>query len=166
MADGSNLKKNFNPLTLILIAIIIVGGGIFLYMQLNQPETGIKTESNLFMGDDEAAEYKNEMVPSMRLTMSSRIYCEKKEDGTFAGKVSIENNNDFQYMIRFIMADTNEVIYETGLIPPGGKIEEIPVNMKLEPGTYAVNAIFTAISEKDNQTDLGSSGLNTEMVVP
>lgn len=167
MAEGSNQKKGFNPITLVLIVIIIalLGGGVYLFTQLNSVETGMKSEPNVFLDDESADAYLEDKVTSISVNMSQKIYCEKDEQGKLVGEINAVNDNDFQYMIQFIMADTGETLYETGLIQAGNQLKSIPINMEFEPGRYPVNVIFNAISSEDNQTNLGSVGINVEMVV-
>lgn len=167
-----NAKKKFNPVIAILIVIIIalIGGAAVFGMKYleavnSKQESGIKTEPNVFLNDEDAEKFVEDKVSSINISMTQTIRCYTNDEGKLMAKVNLVNRNEHQYLAQFVMADTNEVIYTTGLIPPDGELEEIPIEMDLESGTYSVNAIFSLISEKDNETDIGSSGVNVNMVV-
>lgn len=170
MAEESNNKKKINPVTIVLIVIImaLVGGGAYYFNVLSKQMTesqGLKTDPNIVLNDEDAAEYLKDKVGAIRISMNQRVGTERNDEGKLIGKVGIENKNDFQYMVRFYIADTGECIYESGLIPPGGKLDEIPIDMDLEVGKYNINVIYDAISAEDNQTSLGSTGINTDLLV-
>jgi cell division protein YceG involved in septum cleavage len=166
-------KKKFSPLIIVLIVIIIalIGGGAFFAVNYfnsskdsDTDENGIKTEPNVFLNDEDAEEYLKDKVSAINVTINRIVYCEEK-DGKLMGKVGLENKNDFQYMVQFSVPDTGEVVYTTGLIPPGGKLDEIPVETDWKAGEYTVNAIFTAISAEDNKTNIGQTGIEVPFVV-
>ncbi len=171
MAEESNSsKKKISPVTIVLVVIIIalVGGGVYAYQQLSTQMTenqGIKTEPNVVLNDEDAEEFLKDKIGSIRISMNQRIACERNSEGKLIGKIGVENKNDFQYMFRVYLADTGEALYESGLIPPDGKVDEIPIEKDLEVGKHSVNVLFDAISTEDNQTSLGSTGINTDLLV-
>ncbi len=166
-------KKLSFKVIIVVLAVVILGalvcGGIYLKNYINEikADSGIKEEPNVFFDDESAEEYMKDMVSSIGVHMNQRISCAITEDGSRIARVNVQNDNDFQYIVKFVLVEDDKTtdLYTSGLVPPGGKIETIPINEELEPGTYSVNVIFTAISGKDNRTDIGSTGLNTDMEV-
>ena len=160
-------KAMFIVIPVVIVLVIVVCGGYFTmnYIKELKENSGIKTESNVFFDDEEAEEYLADKVSNIRVTMSQTVSCERDKDGVLMGRVNLENKNEFQYMVEFFLDDSDEPIYTTGLIPPGGKLEAIPIDKDLKPGSYPLVAVFTAISEEDNQTNLGSTGISVDMQV-
>lgn len=177
MSDNDSLesKKKIEPIMIIIpiVAVIVIGvavGGYYLNnyikgLKSQYTESGVVTDPNVFFNDEDAEEYLADRVPAINIIMLQSMTCYRDEDGNMFAKVGLNNQNEHQYMVEFTMELTGELIHRTGLIPPGGKLDVIPIDMDLKPGTYSVNAIFTAVSEEDNKTDLGSAGINVDMYV-
>lgn len=169
---ASPQKKNSSPKMLIILVLVIVigGGAVWAVNYINQLKGelansgGIKTEPNMFMSDEEAEEYVKDKVDSINVTMNTNVVCEKDENGVVMAHVGLENLNDFQYVVKFDL-ESGETIAQTGLVPAGREVDKVALTKPLEQGTYAVNAIFTAISSEDNQTSLGATGISVDFIV-
>lgn len=68
------------------------------------------------------------------------------------GTANIENipanHVDQRYVIQ--LADTKEVIYESGTIPPNNHITNIKLNKELAPGAYKAVAIVTGYQREED----------------
>ena len=59
-------------------------------------------------------------------------------DGTSAGSLMIVNEevNNYPQVVEISRDDTGELIYRSGAIPVGSKIEAAKLSVDLDPGTY------------------------------
>ena len=63
------------------------------------------------------------------------------------------------------MQDTQEVLYESGLIEPGTAIMEFDLNRTLEPGTYNVTVLALTTSIEDGESEMNRGAANTTITV-
>lgn len=168
--NGGKSNKGVIIALAAVIAVLIIGGGAFgMWMLYNKDSgydpnatVGIKQDANIFFDDNskEEEEYLKNRVDNINVTINTVVSTRKTEDGKVMALVNLNNKNDFQYKVDFLITNEegNKLIAETGLVPAGAKVPEVEIKEELAPGTYEVSAIFYAISAEDNQTDLGSVG--------
>ncbi len=168
--NGGKSNKGVIIALAAVIAVLVIGGGAFgMWMLYNKDSgydpnatVGIKKDANIFFDDNskEEEEYLKNRVNSINVTINTVVSTRKTEDGKVMALVNLNNKNDFQYKVDFLITNEegNKLIAETGLVPAGAKVPEVEIKEELAPGTYEVSAIFYAISAEDNQTDLGSVG--------
>jgi flagellar basal body-associated protein FliL len=173
----SGSKKKFNPVIPIVIIVIValIGvGGVYAMNYINDLKSqveskdngsGLKLESSVFFDEDEAKEHEDNSVKAINVTMNSIVRCSRNSDGQLIANVGLENRNDFQYVVELIEEESNETILRTGLIPAGANVDEVALTKEIEPGDYNVSALFYAVSEEDNETVIGSSGISVELIV-
>ena len=72
-------------------------------------------------------------------------------DGKSLGKVMIKNpaQNTKNFTVKFVLNDTNEEVYKSGLIPPGGLLEKAKLNKQLSKGRYSATAYFESYDENN-----------------
>ncbi len=168
MSENKSNKGIIIALIAVIVVLIIGGAGFFVYYEFFREEEqsqqqGIVEEPNMFFNDEDAEEYMKDKVSSILVSMSSRMTTRKTEDGKIMIVAGIDNKNDFQCKMDFEI--NGELIAETGLVQPGASVPEVELKKDLEPGTYEVNVIFTAISTEDNQTSLGAVGSAVDLIV-
>ena len=80
------------------------------------------------------------------------------EDGTSLGNLMIVNEtiNRHPQKVEIVRNDTGEVIYTSGAIPVGSKIEAAKLDMELEAGSYECTALFHNLDNSGNI--IGSAG--------
>ncbi|MCI8805579.1 MAG: hypothetical protein HFE59_06750 [Clostridiales bacterium] len=168
--NGGKSNKGVIIALAAVIAVLVIGGGAFgMWMLYNKDSgydpnatVGIKKDANIFFDDNskEEEEYLKNRVNNINVTINTVVSTRKTEDGKVMALVNLNNKNDFQYKVDFLITNEegNKLIAETGLVPAGAKVPEVEIKEELAPGTYEVSAIFYAISAEDNQTDLGSVG--------
>lgn len=166
--SGKSNKGVIIALVAVIVVLVIGGGAFGMWMLYNKDSAydpnatvGIQEDANIFFDDESAEEHLQKRVSNINVTMSTVASVRKTDDGKMMALVNLNNKNDFQYKVDFILVadDGNELIAETGLVPAGAKVPEVELKRELPPGTYDVSAVFYAISEEDNQTSLGSTGL-------
>jgi len=80
------------------------------------------------------------------------------EDGASKGNLMIVNEaiNRYPQKVQIIRNDTEEIIYTSGAIPVGSKIEAAALDVDLEAGTYECTALFHSLDDSGNI--IGSAG--------
>lgn len=126
--------------------------------------TGIVYDSNAVEGGwDEAdtekiVESLSEKVDAGMINISmntSPVFA----DGEAAGNLMIVNEgiNRYPQIVEITRNDTGEVVYKSGAIPVGSKIEEAKLTVDLPAGAYECTAMFTSI-DPDTGASLGCAG--------
>ena len=80
------------------------------------------------------------------------------EDGTSKGNLMIVNEtiNRYPQKVQIIRNDTEEIIYTSGAIAVGSKIEAAALDVDLDAGTYECTALFHNLDNSGNI--IGSAG--------
>ena len=79
--------------------------------------------------------------------------------GTSKGSLMIVNEevNNYPQVVEISRDDTGELIYKSGAIPVGSKIESAKLSVDLDPGTYKCTALFYNV-DPDTGDYLGCAG--------
>lgn len=80
-------------------------------------------------------------------------------DGSTAGNLMIVNEgiNRYPQVVEITRNDTGEIIYKSGAIPVGSKIETAKLSVDLNAGTYECTALFYSV-DPDTGNYLGCAG--------
>ena len=86
------------------------------------------------------------------------------ENGSSKGNLLIENEpkNNYPQIIEIYIKETDQLIYQSKLIPVGSRIDYAPLDVKLAKGEYNCIAYFNAIDTETGQS-IGKAG--AEIVV-
>ncbi|MBR3997897.1 MAG: hypothetical protein IKI93_06090 [Clostridia bacterium] len=81
------------------------------------------------------------------------------KDGTSAGNLMIVNEsiNRYPQVVEITRSDTGEMIYKSGAIPVGSKIESDTLDVDLDAGTYECTAMFHNV-DSTTGASLGCAG--------
>lgn len=100
----------------------------------------------------------NEKVEAgmIRISMNTTPYF---YDGASEGNLMIVNEevNNYPQVVEITRSDTGELIYRSGAIPVGSKVETAKLNIPLSAGTYKCTALFYSV-DPDNGAYLGCAG--------
>ena len=147
-------------IVLIICLIIIVGVVSFYFMQ--QKDRGPQL-------DESAIEYtipeapKNEESSEILVPYFSKITTDINGQGQ-AILLNPEGNPCY-FVYKLILSDSEEVIYESGLIKPGMAITDWKLNTKLNPGEYGVKLEVETFQLEDiTQKANGASSIITLVV--
>lgn len=79
-------------------------------------------------------------------------------DGKSEGNLEIENvpNNLYDMRVMIVRTDTQEILYDSGLIHPNYHIQKDVLADDLEAGDYPAEAVFYAY-DMDTQAEMGST---------
>ncbi len=80
-------------------------------------------------------------------------------DGSSEGNLMIVNEavNNYPQVVEISRNDTGELIYKSGAIPVGSKVENAKLNTPLSAGTYECTALFYHVNP-DSGSYLGCAG--------
>lgn len=154
----------------VILILLIIAAALFIIKSCSvQPDcdtgsTGLVYDSGAVEGGwDEADTGKivdslNEKVEEGMINISmntSPVFA----NGTSAGNLMIVNEtiNHYPQVVEISRNDTGEVIYKSGGIPIGSKIENARLNVELGKGTYDCTALFYNIAP-DTGDYLGCAG--------
>ena len=173
-----NLKKesknNSKPIIGIVIGVLLMIAIILGCLRgcngdtpTNIPDntgTGIVYDDGAVVGGwdeadiDKIVEGLNEKVDE-GMTNISMNTAPSFENGTAAGSLMIVNEsiNRYPQVVEITRNDTNELIYKSGAIPVGSKIESAKLSVDLDPGTYECTAMFYNV-DSNTGNYLGCAG--------
>ena len=83
------------------------------------------------------------------------------EYGGKKGRIAIENiaANHYSFQVDIRLDDTEDIIYQSGLIDPGFYIEYIELNKKLQAGDYQATAHFTTYSLDETEDKISEANV-------
>lgn len=168
--------------TILIICIVVVSvlakNGIIYFgfnaensQETNNIEFDINKDSNATVGglvvkDPETViEELNKKVEDSMINISMNMKPTFKT-GKSKGNLLIVNSNVNKYtqVIEIYRIDNNELIYKSGGIPVGSKIEEAKLDVELSKGTYDCIAYFNAVNEETKQM-VGKAGAQIQIEI-
>lgn len=175
MYNNQPNRKNVRNTVIISIIIVLLLAGttwfaIDTYHDLSKPADVIGDTSAGLVFDEAAVEggweqlsqeeiedrLNNQLEEGMiNISMNTSPYF---EDGTSKGNLMIVNEtiNRYPQKVQIIRNDTEEVIYTSGAIAVGSKIEAAALDVDLDAGTYECTALFHNLDNSGNI--IGSAG--------
>lgn len=165
-------KSKLTPVqtSLIVLAVLIVIAVIVTFaVKDDNVETPDKNGGLLYdvsaieggwdnLSPEEIAARLNEKVAEgmINISMNTAPYF---ESGDAEGNLMIVNEtvNNYPQMVEIVRNDTDELIYKSGAIPVGSKIERAKLMVELEAGTYDCTAFFHNL-DPDTGDILGTAG--------
>lgn len=175
--NKSTAKKNDNSKTyktagLVILVLLVIAFALLLFRSCgtDQPAVDDPVNSGLVYdsgavegGWDEADKDAiiaglNEKVEEGMINISMNTSPVFK-DGTSEGNLMIVNEgmNNYPQIVEITRNDTGELIYKSGGIPVGSKIEKAKLSVDLPAGTYECTAMFHSV-DPDTGASLGCAG--------
>ncbi|NLA88204.1 MAG: flagellar protein FlaG [Clostridiales bacterium] len=164
-------KNNTKTIGIVVFVLVIIAAAVFLFKSCSggeqmakTPNTGIVYDTSAVEGGwdeadvDKIIEGLNEKVEKGMINISMNT-SPSFENGTSAGSLMIVNEgvNRYPQVVEITRNDTNEVIYKSGAIPVGSKIESAKLSVDLDAGTYDCTAMFYNV-DPDTGDYLGCAG--------
>ncbi len=155
---------------ILLLVLVVIAIALTLFKSCsadkvpNTTQNGIVYDDNAIDGGwdeadtDKIVESLNKKVDEGMINISmntSPIFA----NGTSTGNLMIVNEtvNRYPQVVEITRSDTQEVIYKSGAIPVGKKIEEAKLDVDLPAGTYECTAMFYNVNP-DTGEYLGCAG--------
>jgi len=153
--DNAKFKKTMGIVIGVLLVIAIILGllrGCDGNTTIDPSDTtgpGIVYDDGAVVGGwdeadtDKIVENLNEKVEEGMINISMNT-SPNFANGTSAGNLMIVNEsiNRYPQIVEITRNDTNEVVYKSGAIPVGSKIETAKLSVDLDAGTYECTAMF------------------------
>ena len=117
------------------------------------------------LSKDEIVKDLNEKVEEGMMNISMNL-CPVFEDGDSAGNLFIYNDpvNRYPQIVEIYTRDTGRLLYRSGGIDVGCKIEYATLDVSLDKGVYECTAYFTSIDETSGN-QLGKAGAEIVITV-
>lgn len=167
MTSKKNKRIVIVIIAVVLIALIGFGAfGVVRYISAlkSQTSSGLKTQSNVILDDKSESTTNPDKVASINVNLLKNIKVEKQDDGKYLMHLGLTNGNEHQYM--FTITVDNKEVYRSDLIPAGASLPEVELDsFDLKSGSYEAVVIFTVVNEKDNQSVMGSTGVELKLTV-
>ncbi len=152
----------------LLLALAVFG----LFRALRKPEGQIMESENAGLTFDASAEEggweslsREEIEAGLNQTVAEGMINISMNtapyftDGASSGNIMVVNEtiNRYPQKVEIIRNDTDEVIYTSGAIPVGSKIEQAKLDVELEAGTYECTAMFHNLDPQTGNV-IGTAG--------
>ena len=172
--------SNYKTIGIVILVLVIIAAALFIFKSCsgdsktlaNDPQnTGIVYDSGAVEGGwdeadvDKIIEGLNEKVEEGMINISMNT-SPNFANGTSAGNLMIVNEavNRYPQVVEITRNDTNEVIYKSGAIPVGSKIENAKLSADLDAGTYECTAMFYNV-DAETGAYLGCAGAIIKVTV-
>ena len=149
----------FGSLIIICAAIIIA---VFLLKDKPEEVTPVLTADNL---EQIQGEVQDKVAKGMFMTHMNTTW--NFPDGNSPSRNAVMGNssgNSYPFWFTVTLSDTDEVIYQSGLLPVGQQLSEIKLDKDLDKGTYAAVATVHLVDENGEEVD-SNMDFNISLVV-
>ncbi len=149
----------FGSLIIICAAILIA---IFLLKDKPETVTPVVTADNLTQIQ---GEIKDKVAKGMFMTHMNTTW--NFPDGKAASSNAVMGNatgNTYPFWFTLTLADTDEAIYQSGLLPVGQQLSEIKLDKDLDKGTYPAVVNIQMIDENGEEME-SNMGFNITLIV-
>lgn len=169
---------NYKTIGIVILVIVIVAAALFIFKSCSgdkavdtTPNGGVVYDSGAVAGGwdeadvDKIVEGLNEKVEDGMINISMNT-SPNFANGTSTGNLMIVNEavNRYPQVVEITRNDTNEVIYKSGAIPVGSKIENAKLSADLDAGTYECTAMFYNV-DAETGAYLGCAGAIIKVTV-
>lgn len=169
---------NYKAIGIVILVLIFIAAALFMFKSCSgdkavdtTPNGGVVYDSGAVAGGwdeadvDKIVEGLNEKVEDGMINISMNT-SPNFANGTSTGNLMIVNEavNRYPQVVEITRNDTNEVIYKSGAIPVGSKIENAKLSADLDAGTYECTAMFYNV-DAETGAYLGCAGAIIKVTV-
>lgn len=171
-----NKKSSINPIMIIIIILLIIVIALLAVLVLRPPTqqavaTAPRKDPTAMVGELKD-KTKEEIQAELNKVVEAGMFNVKVNtvidypDGNSEGEVRIQNvpNNNFSMQVRFILAETGETVYTTGVLEQNQFIEKAKLDVPLKKGTYEATAEFLAL-DPETLSEQGKTNVNITLNV-
>lgn len=155
-------KKISNKQIAVIVAVIVVAVavivGVLLWLNREQEEPA----GNLMVTDENLGTIMDDLQKNAgrgTFTTHMNTYWVFPNGSTPSSNAVIGNSTANTYPLHFVvsLAETDEVIYESGLIPVGMTVNELVLDKELPAGVYPANVTFYIDETEDDPVSYSGS---------
>lgn len=157
-------KKKRKKIIIIICILLIIIAAVLIFLWLRRPKN-VMTEGN----------YKQIMEDMDEQVQEGYFETYMNTDWTFPdGSSETTNailgnspNNKKPIRCEVMLADTEEVIYSTDVLPVGAELPPFKLDVDLDPGKYDAVCMVYLLDEEDDgsYTDFSNAGFNVTITV-
>ena len=157
--EQKSRKKGGLVIGIVAIVVIAVLVGIIIFLLLTQkaePEEEkrnvVITPENVERVLEEIAETKETVAPGYyTVTMNTTWHFAAGNEASYDAVVeNVEANTNDVYFDIVLEDDETQVLYKSPVIPRGGRLEEITMDVPLEKGNHNCVVIYHLVDEEQN----------------
>lgn len=160
MSEGQTLTnerkggKKRGIAIVVLIAVIAVLAGVIIYLLMPKDEEKrnvVVTKDNVDEIIEQMAEDEGTEAGYYTVTMNNEWHFKSGTDASYDAVVeNSEMNTNDVYFDLFTADDESNVIYKSPVIPLGASLENITLDIDLDPGTYDCICEYHLVDEDQN----------------
>lgn len=157
-------KKKRKKIIIVIVILLIIIAAVAIFLWLRRPK-GVMTEEN----------YKQIMDDMGNQVQEGYFETYMNTDWTFPDGTSETTdailgnspNNKKPIRCEILLADTEEVIYSTDVLPVGAELPPFKLDVDLDAGTYDAICMVYLLDEEDDgsYTDYSNAGFNVTITV-
>jgi len=127
---------------------------------------GFAYEASVITGADDAAKAEEEIQKAAEsyMTLEMKMSAYSSDGVHFDCYLGNSLENSYDMYLEIYLDETNELLYRSGLIPIGARIESFESSVKLDSGTHMTTIVFHQI-EDDHVTEYGNVAAAYEITV-
>ncbi len=162
--EGQKKKKKKKMIIIIICILLVIISAVAIFLWLRRPKNVI-TEENYKQINEEMDNQVQEGY--FETYMNTEWTFPDGASETTDAILGNSPNNKKPIRCEVLLADTEEVIYSTGVLPVGAELPPFKLDVDLDAGTYdAVCKIYLLDEEEDGSyTDYSNAGFNVTITV-
>lgn len=157
-------KKKRKKIIIIICILLIIIAAVVVFLWFRRPK-GVITEGNYKQIMDEMDDQVQEGY--FETYMNTEWIFPDGNSETTNAVLGNSPNNKKPIRCEVLLADTQEMIFKTDVIPVGAEVPPFRLDVDLEAGTYdAVCEVYLLDEEKDGTyTDYSNAGFNVRITI-
>lgn len=155
-----------NIMILFLLSNLFFSSGLFWGGKLAQEVNEIELEKDIMeieeelgmnkeLQEDEKEQYVSELLEGERRYVIVNDTPDRKGNGDCNLDFCVKKESEFSYVVSVYRMDTDEKIYQSGLIIPGYKVETCKISLPTTSEYYPCNVLFEAYM-RDGEHKVGA----------
>lgn len=148
-------------IALLLVLAALIAGGIFLWLMNRQEGPDLEKAAIAY----EMPEGLVNQDPESITMPGYSILTLSNSDGMVHVPLLNPEGNTCYFVYTISLADSGEVLYESGYIEPGSGVPEFELNRTLEPGTYDIKVDVAAWDIENYTEPLNGGSIEAELQV-
>ena len=148
-------------IALLLLLAALIAGGVYLWLTNQEEGPNLDREAVAY---EMPAGMVNDDPNQIALPGYSVLTVSNSDNIVHMPLINPEGNVCY-FVYTISLADTGEVLYESGYIKPGTGVPEFELNQTLEPGTYDIKVDVATWSVEDYTQPLNGGSIEAELKV-
>lgn len=160
--NNPSRKKLYILLCLIAVLVVVCFQLFFIYGKKDPAELGIDLRAGKYKPEIEVPE---DMDPTkIALPGFEGLVMTAGSDKLYAALWNPERNPCY-FKFSLVLKENKEILYESGLVPPGEAITEVTLNRQMEEGKYNILIKMDTFSLEDRTQPLNGGSSETILEV-